>query len=128
MSSKVFMVIRYLVAVAMIVFGANKLVAFMPAPDPSTMSEGMQNLMSVLAMKSPFMKIIGVLEVACGLALALNKYVPLSLTILAAIMFNAFLVHLFFGADQIAGAAVFLALVLALIYHNKERFKGILAA
>jgi putative oxidoreductase len=126
MNSKVFMVIRYLVALAMIVFGANKLIPFMPQPDPSTMSEGMQSLMGAWS-KSPFLKIIGLLEILGGLALALNKYVPLALTVLCAIMVNAFLVHLFFDTANIAGAAVFLGLVLALIYQNRERFKGILS-
>ena len=128
MQAKVFLVIRFLVGIGMVVFGANKLYPFMPGPDPSAMGADMLGLMDLLMNKSPFMLIIGILEILGGLALLLNKYVPLGLTVLVAIMLNAFLFHLFFDSANAAGAAVFLVLCLALVYANKDRFKGILSA
>tara|TARA_Y100000385_G_C13102166_1_gene645242 strand:+ start:2337 stop:2519 length:183 start_codon:yes stop_codon:yes gene_type:complete len=50
---------------------------------------------------SCFLKIIGVLEILGGLALLLNKYVPLALTVLVAIMFNAVLFHAFHAISGI---------------------------
>ena len=77
---------------------------------------------------SGFMTIIGVLEIVTGLGLVLGKYVPLSLTILTAIMFNAFIFHALHDIGGIGGAVLGLALSLGLVYLNKERFSDLLSA
>ena len=74
------------------------------------------------------MKIIGFLEILGGLALLLNKYVPLALTILVAIMFNAAVFHGLHDAKNIPGAILGLVLGLALVYANKDRFSELLSA
>jgi len=78
-------------------------------------------------MTSGFMSIIGILEILGGLALVLNKYVPMALTILVAIMFNAFLFHALHDMGDIAGAVLGLLLVLILVYANKDRFSDLLS-
>lgn len=126
MTSKIFTIIRYLVGIGMLVFGANKLYSFMPQPE--ILPENMNLLMELLVNKSPFMLIIGVLEFFGGLALVLNKYVPLALIFLIAILFNAALFHLFFDETANAGGAIiFLALCGSLVFASKERFKEILS-
>jgi putative oxidoreductase len=127
MNSKVTLGIRILVGLAMVVFGFNKIVPFMPQPEPGAMGASMQALMGALT-ASPFMKIIALIEIVGGLALIANKYVPLALTLLVAVMFNALLIHLFYDPKNAAGAGVFLALCLVLVYANKERFKDLLSA
>lgn len=117
-------VIRILVGVMMIVFGLNKFLQFMPMEPPTGQ---MGELMSVLA-SSPFLAIIGILEVVGGLGLVLNKYVPLSLIIIIAIMINAALFHLFFDPANVVGSLVFLVLSLVLVYAYKDRFNSILSA
>jgi len=77
---------------------------------------------------SGFMKIIGVLEILGGIALLVNKFVPLWVTILVAIMFNAFLFHVLHDMANIAGAVVGLILSLLLVYINKDRFADLLSA
>jgi putative oxidoreductase len=79
-------------------------------------------------MGSPFMSIIGVLEILCGVALLLDKYVPLALIFLIAILFVAFLFHFFYDRANAVGSAVFMVLCLALVYSRKERFASILSA
>lgn len=125
MNQKVTMVIRVLVGLLMIVFGANKFLNFMP--QPTEIPEQMGTLMGIL-MSSPFMTIIGILEVLGGLGLLLNKFVPLSLTVLIAILFNAALFHLFFDPANVIGAVVFLVLSLLLVYSYKDRFSSLLSA
>ena len=126
MNKKETMVIRILVGLMMAVFGLNKFLNFMPAPEG--MGEQMAALMDVFT-HSPFMSIIGVLEILGGLGLILNKYVPLSLTILIAILFNAALFHLLLDNPVNAGGSiVFLILSIVLVYAHKERFSSLLSA
>lgn len=94
-------------------------------PQPTEIPEQMGALMGIL-MTSPFMTIIGVLEVLGGLGLILNKFVPLSLTVLIAVLLNAALFHLFFDPANVVGALVFLLLCLVLVYGYKDRFKSLL--
>ncbi|MFB1003077.1 MAG: DoxX family protein [Bacteroidia bacterium] len=124
MNQKATMIIRILVGLMMVIFGANKFLNFMP--QPTEVPEQMGVLMGLL-MSSPFMSIVGVLEVLGGLGLLLNKFVPLSLTVLIAILLNAALFHLFFDPANVIGAAVFLVLSLVLVYGHKDRFSNLLS-
>ena len=126
MNKTVTLVIRILVGVAMIAFGANKFLHFMPEPEPGAMGEDMTTLMGVL--HSPFMIVIGVLELIAGIALLVGKYVPLALTILIAILLNAAMFHGFYDPANIAGSLIFLVLCLILVYAYKDRFKSLLSA
>lgn len=90
----------------------------MPFPP---LPEVAQNLMEIYA-ESGFMKIIGVIEILGGLALLTNKFVPLALTFLVAIMFNAVLFHALHDMANIGGAIVGMILGLLLVFVNKDRF------
>lgn len=65
---------------------------------------------------SGFLAFIGVLEILGGLALVLNKFVPLALTFLVAIILNAFVFHLLHDMAGIGGAVVGLGLSLTLVF------------
>lgn len=124
MNDKVAMGIRILFGLMCLIFGLNKFIGFMPFP-PIPGDGG--TLMGIYA-TSGFMKIIGVLEILGGIALLVNKFVPLWVTILVAIMFNAFLFHVLHDMANIAGAVVGLILSLLLVYINKDRFADLLSA
>ena len=124
MNAKVAMGIRILFGVFCLIFGINKFIGFMPFPEIP--GDG-GTLMGIYA-TSGFMKIIGVLEILGGLALLINKYVPLALTILVAIMFNAAVFHGLHDIKNIPGAILGLVLGLVLVYVNKDRFSDLLSA
>ena len=124
MNPKVTMGLRILFGLFCLVFGLNKFLGFMPFPEIP--GDG-GTLMGIYA-TSGFLKIIGVLEILGGLALLLNKFVPLALTFLVAIMFNAFLFHALHDMANIGGAVVGLLLGLILVYANKGRFSELLSA
>ncbi|MGB1038871.1 MAG: DoxX family protein [Bacteroidia bacterium] len=124
MNQKVTMVIRILVGLMMVVFGLNKFLNFMPMEPPTG---DMGALMTGLG--GTFLSLIGILEIICGVLLLIGKYVPLSLTILIAILFNAAIFHLLYDPANSIGAIVFLALCLVLVFGSyKERFKSMLSA
>lgn len=124
MNDKVKMGLRILLGVMMIVFGANKFGHFMPMPPP----EGDWAVLMGSLGKSGFLSLIGVLEIVFGLLLVVGKYVPLALTIITAIMFNAAVLHGLYDPANIAGSIVFLVISLILIYLNKEKFTSLLSA
>ena len=124
MNEKVLMGVRILLGLFMLVFGLNKFIGFLEFPP----MEGDGATLMGIYFTSGFLKIIGVLEIVFGLALLLGKYVPLALTILTAIMFNAMLFHLLHDRAGVGGAAVGLLLCLAGVYGYRDRFKSLLSA
>ena len=124
MNDKVVMGVRILFGLFCLVFGLNKFLGFIPFP-PIEGDGG--TLMGIYA-TSGFFKLIGVLEILGGLALIVNKYVPLALTILLAIMFNALVFHLLHDMGGIGGAVLGMILGIVLFIANKDKFKDLLSA
>lgn len=124
MNEKVTMGVRILFGIFLLIFGLNKFIGFLPMP-PIEGDGG--TLMGIYA-SSGFFTIIGVLEILGGIALLLNKFVPLALTFMTAIMFNAFLFHALHDMGGIGGAVLGMILSLILVYANKDRFKDLLSA
>lgn len=124
MNPKVTTGLRIFFGLFCLLFGANKFLGFMPIP-PIPGDGGV--LMGIYA-TSGFMKLIGLLEILGGIALVANKYVPLALTILVAIMFNAAVFHLIHDPANVVGAIIGLGLGLAIVYANKDRFSSLLSA
>ncbi|MBB6462734.1 hypothetical protein [Flammeovirga kamogawensis] len=116
--SKVTMGVRYLLALMMIVFGANKFLQFLPMPpanDQVAQVFGSLMLMGILP-------IVGILEVVGGVLLALKKAVPATLIVLGAIGFNAVLFHATLDPAGIGGAIGFTAMVIYLAYVYRAKF------
>ena len=110
MNSKVTLVIRILLGAFMVFSGSGKLIG-----GGTGMTGEMGQLMETLG--SSYLMVIGGFEVVCGLLLTFGKMIPLALTIITAIMFNAVLFHILKNdASQSAGAAVGLILALVLIF------------
>ncbi len=124
MNPKIILALRILMGLMVLVFGLNKFVNFMPALEVP----GDGGILMGIYFTSGFLKIIGVLEILGGLALLIGKYVPLALTILLAILFNAFVFHALHNPENILPAIVGLVLGLVLVYAHKERFSSLLGA
>jgi len=124
MNGKVTMGLRILFGLFCLLFGINKFANFLPAFDIA----GDGGTLIGIYISSGFFILIGVLETLGGLALVVNKFVPLALTILTAIMFNAFVFHLLHDMANIGGAVVGLGLSLVLVFLHRERFSELLSA
>jgi uncharacterized membrane protein YphA (DoxX/SURF4 family) len=111
-------VVRILLGAFMVFAGSGKLIG-----GDTSMTGEMGELMATLGFSYPM--VIGGFEIVCGLLLAFGKFIPVALTIIATIMFNAFLFHILKNdVSQSAGAAIGIILALVLIFLGyKDRFK-----
>jgi len=113
---------RYLLGVAMLVFGANKFLQFMPNPE---LSEAAGSFMGALAGSGYIFQILGVVYIIAGICLVLNKAVAFALVMLVPVSINIVAFHLKFAPEGILFAAIVAILNLLLIYANWDRLKSL---
>ena len=124
MNPKIVLGTRILFGLLCLIFGIDKFVPFLEVPPiPGDGGE----LMRIYA-KSGFLKMIGALEILGGLALLTNKFIPLAVILMLAIMFNALVIHLLYDPINSIGAIAGILMGFVLIYEEKERFASILSA
>ncbi len=112
---------RYLLGLIFTVFGLNGFLNFIPAsPVPPLAAQFVGALI-----QSHYMTVVFVLELACGLLLLANRYVPLALTTLAPVIVNIVLVHVFLAPAGLPLAAVVVLLWSVAIYPVRYVFSAI---
>jgi len=113
MNSTFTTILRIILALGLLVFGLNKFIGFMPAPElPETAGNFMQSLKAT----GYVLPIVGTLEIFIGFLLLIKKWVPFALLLLAPISVNIVLFHLFLDLPGIAGAIVVTVINIILIY------------
>jgi uncharacterized membrane protein YphA (DoxX/SURF4 family) len=114
---KLIIVLRVLLGLGFVVFGANKFLDFMPPPElPSDAGA----FFGALADTGYMIKLIGATEIVGGLLVLSGGFTPLGLVILAPVSVNILLFHLMLAPELSAAAAGYamfaLNLVLGLMY------------
>ncbi len=115
---------RLFLGLFMLALGLNKFFGFIDIPSPP----GDGGELMRIYVTSGFLKLVGALEFAGGAALLLDRFVPLALTFITAIMFNAFTFHALHDPTGIGPAAVALLLSVALVGSHRARFAELLRA
>lgn len=110
---------RWLLGLVFFIFGLNGFLQFIPVPP---MPEQAGQFMGGLAGSGYFFPFLKGTEVLMGTLLLLNLWVPLALTILAPIVINIFLFHLFLAPDGMGMSIVLVALTLTLAWQNRKIF------
>ena len=125
MNSKVFMILRILLGLFVLMFGANKLVpgGFLPMPELSGDAGAFFGALD----SSKTLMLVAIVEVVAGLALIFNKYGALLALILMSVSVNAFLFHAVLDPGGIGGAVVLIILNIAVIYGYKDKYKNLLS-
>jgi uncharacterized membrane protein YphA (DoxX/SURF4 family) len=124
MNSKFFMIVRILLGLLLLVFGLNKFVNFLPAPEG--MSEAASAYFGAL-MSAKVITLVGIVEVASGLALILNKYGALMSIILMSVSVNIVLFHATLDQGNIVPGLLVLILNSITLYGYKDKYKDLLA-
>src|SRR5437870_796124 len=109
---KVFTIIaRILLGLIFVFFGSNAFLHFIPMPPPP------QNLAGdyvKVFLASGYVYVIGGMQLLSGLLLLIGRFVPLALTILAAIIFNIWVFHILMAPEGFPPAIVVTVLELFL--------------
>ena len=123
MNSKVFMVLRIVLALLLLVFGLNKFFHYLPMPE---MSADAGALFGALMSTKTFM-LIAIVEIAAGLSFIFNKYGALMAIILMSVSINIILFHLSLNPEGIGPGAVVFLLNIAMLIGYKDKYKDLLA-
>jgi len=114
---------RILLGLIFVFFGSNAFLHFLPMP-PLPQGVTGEYLHSFFA--SGYVYVIGGFQVVGGLLLLIGRFVPLGLTILAAIIVNIWTFHLLMAPEGLPPAVVVTILELFLVWSYRDRFAGIL--
>jgi putative oxidoreductase len=115
-------VVRFLIGAIFLVFGANKLLHFIPQPP---LPAAAVPFVTGLVASGYMLTTLGIIEVIAGALLIAGRFVPLALTILAPIIVNIALFHTVLAPAP--GMVVFLlAAELYLAWVYRDAFRALL--
>jgi putative oxidoreductase len=117
------LIARILLGLVFVVFGSNFFLHFIPQPPPPPGLAG--DYVKVFA-ASGYMYVVGILQLLSGLLLLIGRFVPLALTVLAAMIFNILVFHVLMAPEGLPIAIVVAVLDVFLIWSYRDRFAGIL--
>ena len=112
---------RYLLGLVFLTFGLNGFLHFIPMPPPTGVAAQFFGALFV----SRFYVVIFLLQIVPGILLLANRYVPLALTILGAVIFNILCVHIFMAPAGLPLAVVVTLLWLLVASNFRPAFAGI---
>lgn len=120
MNSTFTKIIRFLLAVILILIGLNKFFNFIPAP---AIPEDASEFMGSLKATGYILPALGVIEIVIGLLLLINKWVAFAVLALIPISVNVLLYHLFLDIPSIGIAALVAVINFILIYKLWPKYK-----
>ena len=118
-------IVRILLGLMFVVFGANAFLNFIPMPP---IPQNLAGDFTRVFIASGYAKVIGGMQLLSGLMLLSGKFVPLGLTILAAIIFNILTFHILMAPEGFAPGVVVTIMELFLLWRYRDAFAGILRA
>lgn len=120
MNSQFTKIVRILLGLILIVFGANKLYPFIPLPQPSPEAAG---FMESLANTGYVLTIVAVFEIIIGLLLLLKIWVPFVLLLLIPLSLNILMFHLFLDVPSIGTAILVVVMNVILLYKHRQKYR-----
>ena len=122
MNSMFTKIVRIVLGIMLVLFGANKFFGFIPLPE---LPEKAASFMTSLGATGYVLKTVGVLEILIGAMLLLKKWVAFALTLLVPISINILLFHVFLDVAGIGGALLVTVLNGILIYKHWPQYKSL---
>jgi len=114
---------RVLLGLTFVFFGSNAFLHFLPMPP---LPQGLAGLYLKAFLDSGYVYIIGGMQVIAGLLLLIGRFVPLGLTVLAAIVFNIWAFHILMAPEGFPPALVVTVLELFLLWQYRSAFAPLL--
>jgi putative oxidoreductase len=119
------LIARLLLGLTFVVFGLNGLLNFL---NMGPMPTGLAGQFITALVMSHYFWVVAVLQVAGGVLLLVNRFVPLGLVLLGPVIVNILLYHLFLNPSGIVMAIVVTILWFIVFYAHRQYFSGIFVA
>lgn len=120
MNSKFTQIVRILLGLILIVFGINKIYAFIPLPHPP---QAAADFMNSLADTGYILTVIAIFEIIIGIMLIFRIWVPFVLLLLVPFSVNILLFHLFMDIPAIGTALLVVVLNGILLYKHRQKYR-----
>jgi putative oxidoreductase len=120
----VFLIARLLLGLVFLVFGLNGFLNFLTM---GPMPTGLAGQFIGALFLSHYYWVVAVLQIAGGLLLLVNRFVPLALVLLGPIIVNIICYHVFLNHSGAGLAAVVTLLWFIVFYGKRQYFSGIFA-
>jgi uncharacterized membrane protein YphA (DoxX/SURF4 family) len=120
------LIARILLGLIFLVFGLNGFLHFIPQPKDG-MPQAAMEFFGALMKTTYMIPLIFGTQTLGGALLLLNRFVPLALVLLAPVIVNIVLFHLFLAPSGIPMAAVVLGLELFLACRHWSAYRAVLA-
>jgi putative oxidoreductase len=118
----VVLIARILLGLVFLVFGLNGFLLFIPM---GPMPTGLAGQFITVLFQSHYVLVVSALQIAGGVLLLVNRYVPLGLTILGPIIVNILCYHLLLNHMGL-GLAIVVAILWGIIaFHHRQSFAGL---
>ena len=121
-------VTRVLIGLLFTTTGLNGFLNFMPAPDPSTMAPAGVAFTTALYATGYMLQLASGVQLVAGVLLVAGRFVPLALAILAPMVVNIFLIHVFLEPSGLGIAIVVVAAEIGLAWAYRDKFRPMLPA
>jgi uncharacterized membrane protein YphA (DoxX/SURF4 family) len=118
-SSTLTIILRTLLGLAFVVFGLNKFLHFIPNPaePPAAM-----DFFGALFRTGYFIPLLATTEIVSGALMLAGIFVPFALVLLAPVIVNIFMFHLFLAPGGLPVAVIFVAVELTLAWHYRGAY------
>lgn len=116
------LIARILLGLVFLVFGLNGFLQFIPA---GPMPPGLAGQFLTALMQSHYVFVVSALQLAGGVLLLVNRYVPLALTILGPVIVNILFFHLLMAPSGLPIAIVVVALWGVLAFRHRQYFSSL---
>jgi putative oxidoreductase len=116
------LVVRILLGLVFVIFGANGLHPFLPIPPPPP---GMAGQYATALFLSHYFMVAAAVQLIGGLFLLANRYVPLALAILGPVIVNILCYHIFLLHGELPLPLLVTIFWFVLFYHYRRSFAGL---
>jgi uncharacterized membrane protein YphA (DoxX/SURF4 family) len=121
-------VTRVLTGLLFATTGLNGFLMFLPAPDPSTLAPEGVAFSAALYATGYMLQLASGVQLLSGILLIVGRFVPLALAMLAPMVVNIFLFHVFLEPSGTVMAVLVVAAEVGLAWAYRDKFRPMLQA
>jgi uncharacterized membrane protein YphA (DoxX/SURF4 family) len=120
-------VVRVVLGLLFFVMGLNGFLNFLPQ-NAESMPEGALAFSTALALTGYMLPLTMGVQLASGILLLANRFVPLALALLAPVVVNIFAFHVFLAPSGLVIAIAVAAMEVGLVWAHRDAFRAMLRA